>query len=211
MSTWVGAAPVFGTGSLDGFAIGALMSGACVLAITAPRRARARQASAAREGGTLAAKHNGWLREHVMAADAGTERMAKPEELGAPGGGRPAVGREGRTAGGYRSRHRLGDPIPGSAPGEDASPDCASPGGGPANGAFPDSAFPRSRHRARPDAGLPDEALGDRTFGSPRRPEGRPPPRHAAPSGSVGSRMTGFGSRMSSLLAPRALASGARG
>jgi len=36
MSAWVSAAPVIGTGSLDGFAIGALMTGACALAITAP-------------------------------------------------------------------------------------------------------------------------------------------------------------------------------
>jgi len=39
MSTWVSAAPAIGTGSLDGFAFGALMTGACALAITGPRRA----------------------------------------------------------------------------------------------------------------------------------------------------------------------------
>jgi hypothetical protein len=50
MSTWVGMAPVIGSSSLDGFAIGALMSGACALAITAPRRAQARQAPTARDG-----------------------------------------------------------------------------------------------------------------------------------------------------------------
>src|SRR5579864_4205070 len=67
MSAWVSAAPVIGTGSLDGFAIGALMSGACALAITAPRRAR--RPSAAR-GGAQAAERKGWLCEHVMAAEA---------------------------------------------------------------------------------------------------------------------------------------------
>ena len=41
MSTWVGMGPVIGPGSLDGFAIGVMMSGACFLAVMAPRRARA--------------------------------------------------------------------------------------------------------------------------------------------------------------------------
>jgi hypothetical protein len=67
MSAWASAAPVIGTGSLDGFAIGALMSRACALAITAPRRAR--RLSAVR-GGAQAAERNGWLCDHVMAAEA---------------------------------------------------------------------------------------------------------------------------------------------
>lgn len=52
MSAWASAAPAIGTGSLDGFAIGALMSGACALAITAPRRAR--RPSAVRGGAQAA-------------------------------------------------------------------------------------------------------------------------------------------------------------
>src|ERR1700730_5390032 len=69
MSTWVGMAPAIGTSSLDGFAIGALMSGACALAITAPRRAQARQAPTARGGSAGAAERSGWLCEHVLAAE----------------------------------------------------------------------------------------------------------------------------------------------
>ena len=69
MSTWVSAAPVIGAGSLDGFAIGALMTGACALAITAPRHTRGRKAPSARDG-ALAAEEGGWLCEHVMAAEA---------------------------------------------------------------------------------------------------------------------------------------------
>jgi hypothetical protein len=61
MSTWVGMGPVIGPGSLDGFAIGVMMSGACFLAITVPRRARRRQAVAAGAAGMLAAGPRAWL------------------------------------------------------------------------------------------------------------------------------------------------------
>ncbi len=61
MSTWVGLGPVIGPGSLDGFAIGVMMSGACFLAVTAPRRARRRQAAAAGTVGALAAAPREWL------------------------------------------------------------------------------------------------------------------------------------------------------
>jgi hypothetical protein len=67
MSTWVGVAPLIGAGSLDGFAIGALASGAFFLAITASRRGRKRRAV------TLSGRpgpHEEWLCEHVMAAEA---------------------------------------------------------------------------------------------------------------------------------------------
>src|SRR5260221_375124 len=59
MSTWAGVAPAIGTGSLDGFAIGALMSGACVLGITAPRRVQARAAPRARAGAGGAERSGG--------------------------------------------------------------------------------------------------------------------------------------------------------
>jgi hypothetical protein len=226
MSAWASASPVIGTGSLDGIAIGSLMSGACALAITAPRRAR--RPSAAR-GGVQAADRNGWLCEHVMAAEAvgfglaaqvamavasaaaakavrieaaGTglaaaevagpeataeavetartgmactgmagagladesfgaeaERLARPEEVGAKRTGCSAGGQDGRAPGGYRSRHRRGDPIPFGAPRDGVSPGSTSeqsafpgivalqspfPGGAVRSNAFADSAFPRS-------------------------------------------------------------------
>jgi hypothetical protein len=259
MSTWVGMAPVIGTSSLDGFAIGALMSGACALAITAPRRAQARRAQAptARGGSARAAERSGWLCEHVLAAEAvwpvvaaeafeagmaaradgavvaaradgavvaaeagetegagaaGAERLARPDELGALGPGRSAVVREGRS-GGYRSRHRIGDPLPGSAPWDDVPPDSGSRGG-----TFPGDAFPRgafagagSWRDAHPELTFPDEEFSDYAFGSAKRPSVRRLPRHAAPSAGFGRRITSFGGRMSSLVATRALASGARG
>jgi hypothetical protein len=200
MSTWVSAAPVIGTGSLDGFAFGALMTGACALATTGPRRAR--RSSAARDGAARAAERSGWLCEHVMTAEAagsrlaaeaawsglaveifgaGSERRARREDLAAHGKGRSAPGREGRAAGGYQSRHRRGDPIPGP------------------------------RREAYPHVVFADAEFPERTFGSPTRPEIRRLPRHAAPSVSFGSRITGLGSRMTGLFATRALASGARG
>ena len=200
MSTWVSAAPVIGTGSLDGFTVGTLMTGACALAIAGPRRAR--RSSAARDGAARAAERSGWLCEHVMTAEAAgsglavqaagsglgvvifgarSERRARREDLAAHGKGRSAPGRAGRAAGGYQSRHRRGDPIPGSRP------------------------------EANPPEALADADFPERTFGSPTRPEGRRLPRHAAPSVGFGSRITGLGSRMTGLIASRALASGARG
>lgn len=73
MITLVGAAPVTGFGSLDGFAIGALVSGACALAIISPRRTRRRRAAAA--GLPLAGMRSNWLCEHVMASET---RLWKP-------------------------------------------------------------------------------------------------------------------------------------
>jgi hypothetical protein len=336
MSTWVSAAPVIGAGSLDGFAIGALMTGACALAITAPRRTRGRKVPSARES-ALAAEQSGWLCEHAMTAEAagagvtaeaaagagsaalaaapalpsaaqppglpsraqppwlpsaaqppglssraqppglssraqppglpsgamgpalpsegvvpelvaaavarglvaeavasalaaeavhpalaaeavhpalaaeavhpalaaeavhpalaaavdpgpigeafgaGAERLARPEEFAAHGKRRPAAGRTARAAGGYRSRHRVGDPVPGSLRWDGAELVFADPE-------------------------LPVRTLGS---GSARRAEARPLPRHAVPSVSFASRI--LSSRMTGLSAPRALATSARG
>src|SRR5258708_11618659 len=125
MSTWAAVATGIGTGSLDGCAIGAVMSGACVLGITAARRAQARHVPRARAGAVVA-ERSGWLCEHVMAAEvagtgvsaeafgAGAERLARPEEPGAPGDGRSAAGREGRAGGPYRSPHPPRRPVPGA-------------------------------------------------------------------------------------------------
>lgn len=225
MSTLVGAV---GAGSLDGFAIGALVSGTCFLAITV----RKRQAETARYAPVTA---GGWLREHVTAA----------ETLG--------------SAGGYRSRHRLGDPVPGRAPRDaafpgalpgsarpgmtppdpqppdatipdgglprqaipggahrgrsvpgEAFPDGGLPAGVPRRAAFPDSAFPgrSSRERSRPGAELPDLSFPDGSFGTARRPDARRLPRHAAPAVGLSSKVNNW---MAGLLNDLALASGAHG
>ncbi len=116
MSTWAGVTPLIGAGSLDGFAVGALMSGACSLAIVAPRRGRRRQAAAAYHGVALPVDRPK-LGQHVKSGDvlgAGPERTAQGAELGAPDGSFLAS-RGSRPSGGYRSRHRLGDPIPSRA------------------------------------------------------------------------------------------------
>jgi hypothetical protein len=252
MITLVGAAPALG--SLDGFAIGALVSGACALAITSPRRTRRRRAAAA--GLPLAAMRSNWLCEHVMASEtklsepratgehvarsegrlawqrttgahrvaggAADERLARPDEVGDQGAGSLADGR-GSRAMGYRSRHRIGDPVPHHLPPE-SSRDRAVTGGAPqgnpvrgtgspnrgsddrapgnkhARPAFPESAFPglTSRNDAPSDVAFPDGS-----FGHPARPEIRRLPRHAAPA-------VGFTGRMSGLFATRALAGEAR-
>jgi hypothetical protein len=240
MSTWVDVAPVIGTGSLDGFAIGALMSGACVLAVTATGGARARHAPVARDGGALAvtATRRARARQAPVARDGGalaagafgadTEPMARLDELDAQGGGRLAAGGDGTDAGGYRSRHRLGDPIPDGPLWGTALLDAAFPCGAPWDAAFPsgapwdaalpgcapwDAAFPGEgpRGAAPPDVTLPFEAFADWTSESVRQAEARRLPRHAAPSVSFGSRITGFRSKMTSLFAARVLASGGRG
>jgi hypothetical protein len=61
MSTWVGMGPMIGPGSLDGFAIGVMMSGAVFMAVTAQRRTRRRPAVAAGGSGMLAAGPREWL------------------------------------------------------------------------------------------------------------------------------------------------------
>ena len=289
MSAWASAAPVIGTGSLDGFAAGALMSVVCAMAITAPRRPPAAR------GGAQAADRNGSLCEHVMAAEAagfglaasvamavasaaevvgggvaaeapraeladvatGTrltigadessgaaqERLARPENVGARRTDCSAAGQYSTAAGGYRSRHRLGDPIPFGAPRDGASPGSTSeqgafprivaqqspfPGSAVRSNAFADSAFPRTafadsvlprigfacgrwRRDAHPDIEFSDAELALVPFASPRRPEAPRPPRHAAPSIGLRSRITGIGRRMTGLFATRALVSSARG
>jgi len=171
MSTLVGAV---GAGSLDGFAIGALVSGTCFLAITV----RKRQAETARYAPVTA---GGWLREHVTAA----------ETLG--------------SAGGYRSRHRLGDPVPGRAPRDAAFPGAlpgsARPGMTPPDpqppdatipdGGLPRQAIPGGAHRGRsvpggalPDGGLP--AGGSRRAAFPGGAHrGRSVPGEAFPDGGL--------------------------
>ena len=67
MSTWVGMGPVIGPGSLDGFAVGVMMSGAVFLAVTTPRRARRRQAVAAGTAGMMAAGPREWLSRRARA------------------------------------------------------------------------------------------------------------------------------------------------
>jgi len=202
MSSWVGMAPAIGVGSLNGFAIGVLMSGAFFLAIIAPRRARGRRATVERSGRALANGHRPRPCGHVIAAE--TFGLAGRREA-EPGGSVTRAeaclafpaSRAGRAGDGYRSKHRLGDPIPGRAlpPTRFGSPPGSAPGdagrrGGGPSGAQPGVAFP------------------DGTFGTSPRPEARRLPRHAAPEVSFVTRM---GHRTTGLLAARTLASGAHG
>ncbi len=111
------------------------------------------------------------------------------------------------------SRHRRTDPIPGRAP-----CDGVSLGSMSEQSAFPGTVFPRIgfpgarlRREAPPGIVFPDAEVALVPFASARRPAVRRPPRHAAPSVGLGSRISGFGSRTTGLFATRPLASGARG
>jgi hypothetical protein len=183
MSAWVSAAPAIGTGSLDGFAAATLMSVVCAMAVTAPRRSR--RPTPAR-GGAHASERNGWLCEHVMAAEA-----ARAVPVG----------------------HRRGDPIPGRAPGDRVSLGCVAEQSAFPDSMLPRIGFSDGRpwRDARSGIVFPDVELAPALIASLRRPKARRLPRHAAPSVGLGSRITAFGSRMTGLFATRALASGARG
>ena len=104
MSTWAGVTPLIGAGSLDGFAVGALMSGACSLAIVAPRRGRRRQVAAACHGLALPVGRPENLGQHVKSADvlgAGAPTTKKPPRRTEPiGRGRDP--RYARRAGSFR-------------------------------------------------------------------------------------------------------------
>jgi hypothetical protein len=168
MSTWVGISPVIGAGSLEGFAVGATAAGALFLAIAAPRRLRRRPAAAAGAHGAP-----------VSASSAEAEAF----DVGPFGAGWTSPTGRGGRADAYRSRHRLGDPIP--------------------DGAMPDTSFPDV---ALPGVPFTDVAFPGGLFRSPRRPVVRRLPRHAAPTVSFGTKVSG---RVTGLFAAWPLAGGA--
>jgi hypothetical protein len=234
MSTWVGISPVIGAGSLEGFAVGATVTGAFLLAITAPRRLRRRPAAAA---GTRSAP-GGASSPEAEAFDAGSfgvgsfgagagagagsfdagwfgaeaERAAQSQPGAQEDVGWTPPTRRADRAVAYRSRHRLGDPIPdGALPGaafrDDAQPDTpfpdvALPGAASRDDAQPDTPFPDV---ALPDVAFPDVAFPGGVFRPSRRPAARLP-RHAAPTVSFGTKVSG---RVTGLFATRPLAGGA--
>jgi len=210
MSTWVGVTPLIGAGSLDGFAVGALMSGACSLAIVAPRRGRRRQIAAACHGLALAVGRPGQEGQHVRPADVfgvGSEPGPRPEEPAR--GGRPVVGRH-RLANpdGVLRDSVLRDTVPPPRTSRHAAfPGGAFPGRAPSrDGARPGDVPLRGAH-SEPRAALPDLVFPDGTFGPSRRPEARRP-RHAAPPAGFSSRIN---SLMTGLAAARVLASSTHG
>jgi hypothetical protein len=88
-----GIVPAIGASSLDGFAIGALMSGTCILMLTSPRRGRRHDLAASSE---------------LEAADDRVEIAVpspEPDESDSATRQRRDVAEDG----GYRSRHRLPD------------------------------------------------------------------------------------------------------
>ena len=156
MSTWVvlaakqaaiatgfgaGLVPAIGTGSLDGFVIGAAITGACFTALTAPGRARRRAGlTAAAAGLPDAAAAAGMTAAMADAEEADSARAAllrryfaaaeqfepdwerpSPAAEHAPGqdhgdprrdGHGDDWAQDGQGGSGYQSRHRLGDGAP---------------------------------------------------------------------------------------------------
>ena len=84
MSTWVGMGPVIGPGSLDGFAVGVMMSGAFFLALTAPRRTLRRPAVAAGTPGMLTASGRDWLSRRPFRRPALPRLSRAPKVSGIP-------------------------------------------------------------------------------------------------------------------------------
>jgi hypothetical protein len=108
-----GIVPVVGAGSLDGLAIGALVSGTCILMLTSPRRGRRRSLASASDSRALASASGG----RALAAARGKDQeeagnqpdVAEPappqDETGSATGERQDLS----GGGGYQSRHRLSD------------------------------------------------------------------------------------------------------
>jgi hypothetical protein len=217
MSLWADISPLIGVGSLEGFAVGVTVSGAFFLAMAVPWRVRKRQAAAAGTGGVPASAGSPQARAFdaglcdLGAFEASAERLVQLQpgaqndaDSTSPTGG---DGRDGRPAA-YQSRHRLGDPVPGRA-----ARDRASVGRTRRSIPFPRGVFPgwASRAHAQPDMPADDVASSDVMFPdgasrSARRPEVRRLPRHAAPTVSFGTKVSG---RVTGLFAARPLAGGA--
>lgn len=111
-----GLVPVIGTGPVDGFGIGALISGACITMIIMPVRARRRAARAADAAVQPSAD---WTRYFIAAEKFEPERGRQvPSADRGPDQAQGESRQDGQTAdwvkdgqgaGGYQSRHRLGE------------------------------------------------------------------------------------------------------
>ena len=184
MSTWVGVTPLIGAGSLDGFAVGALMSGACSLAIVAPRRGRRRQIAAACHGLALAVGRPEQEGQHARPAavfGVGSEPVAQPGEPARRG--RPVVG-----------RHRLANPD--GVLRDGVLRDTVPPPRTSRHAAFP------ARPRRVPRAGSVARRRAPRRCPAPGRPTPSPTPRYltscflmARPGPRDGPRLAGRGTR----------------
>jgi hypothetical protein len=121
--------PTLGARAIDGFAIGALMTAACFLAVTAPRRARRfwRPRMPGSRAGFFAWRRRDACGDRMMAAQSAAVGQNWPDlprgaddrsAAGQPGIGSDPDGGSDRSAGGtgegdlpggYRSRHRRTD------------------------------------------------------------------------------------------------------
>ena len=191
MSDWIGVLPVIGTGSLDGFALGVLASGACFLALTVPRRSRGRDAAARSDlpprsrQDSPAVRPAATVRESLMSAAEPADRLGnhRDEDVLSPHDAASALaGRVGPA-----------DTAEGVLAGRLVPADTAE-------GVLVGRVVPADRGQGKTGGHRARHPLGDPAFGSsagPARPAGtRRTPRHAAPAPSFGSKVSGlFGTR----------------
>src|ERR1700690_3271396 len=183
MSTWVGMGPMIGPGSLDGFAVGVMMSGAFFLALTAPRRARRRPAVAAGTTGMLTAGRD-WLSRRPRVPRIprlpGSPRVSEiPKQSGVSGlpevSGARTLGADALEPGAFEAgafgpspfgagpfapgagrRGQLSEPLAGTT-----SPDRAPRGGTSRDSGYRGGAQGGTR---RSSGGFPDSAFPDSAF-----------------------------------------------
>jgi hypothetical protein len=194
MSDWIGLLPVIGTGSLEGFALGVLASGACFLALTAPRRSRGRGA-AARYDLTSGSRRDSptvrlaaTVRESLTSTAEPADQLRSHREKDAlsPHGAASALA--GRVA----SPDSADAALVGRVVGPDAAGLTASADRGQGKASADRGPGKTGGRRARHPLGDPTSGTG----AGPARPEVRRTPRHAAPAPSLGSKVSGlFGTR----------------
>ena len=183
-----GLVPAIGTGSLDGFVIGAAITGACFTALTAPGRARRRAGLTAAAGVTATADG---LPDATFAA--GTTAAMADGAQGADSARAVLLRRYFAAAEQFEPDWERPSPAPEHAPGQDQG-DSRRDGHGDdwAQDGQGGSGY-QSRHR-----------LGDGApIRRPRQETRRTAPKHAAPPSS-------FVSRLAGMFAGRAVLSAAR-
>lgn len=199
MNHLIGVLPVVGTGSMDGFAAGILVAGACFFALATPWRMHRRDAPARDETPPKPRPETWTWRPPVPAAREPRRYAAsvrpgpdQTSQLGSALAEHRRLSSDRPTLGNVNAvQQHWGLPAD---PGSRASAEPAPPGEARSPGSLESigsgDANPRSgSHRAA-------HPLGDPTFGAPagqqKPPGGRHAPRHAAPAPSLSGKMTGL-------------------
>jgi len=228
MNHLIGVLPVVGTDSLDGFAAGILVAGACFFALATPWRAHKRDAAARYEPPPKPKpRPDTWTwapavtarREHATSANQvpdqtaassrGRTGSALTERSGLPSDHRPLMNAAQQRWGLPADLGPRASAVP-PPRGEARSPGGAgnSAGNTGATSALGERLASPGDMNSRQGSHRAAHPLGDPTFASPasqqKPPGGRHAPRHAAPAPSLSG-------KMSSLFTARSLADSSRG